>query len=252
MLTISFLLGVFYIYRMSQKYKYDFNRLLTISYIMIFGGVAGARLFYVLFHLEEFSGNWGAAINPFHSGEFGIQGLNLYGGILTAVVLSFLYINSRKMSVLKTFDLFAPTIGLGLIFTRVGCFLNGCCFGVPTSLPWGIKFPVNSIPAYIFDSQPIHPTQLYSSLYGLILFLILHWRFKHKQFDGQVLSMLFMIEAVFRFLIEDVRYYESEMVFRFLGSEVTYNQVIAVVLFAAGLVLYIVQYRRFRRASLAA
>lgn len=244
MLTISFLLGVFYVYRASKKRKIDFNLLLSISYIMIFGGVAGARLFYVLFHLEEFSGNWSSAINPFHSGEFGIQGLNLYGGILTAVILSYLYIRSKRLSVLQIFDLFAPTVGLGLIFTRVGCFLNGCCFGTPTGLPWGVSFPPNSIPSYVFGAEHLHPAQLYSSLYGLILFLVLHWRSKHKSFDGQVVSLLFIIEATFRYLIEYVRYYENDMKLSFMGIGATYNQVISVLLFLTGLAIYIIQCRK--------
>ncbi len=250
MLTVSFLLGVFYIYRMSQKQKIDFGPLLTIAYIMIFGGVAGARLFYVLFHLEEFRGTWSSAINPFHSGEFGIQGLNLYGGILTAVILSYIYIRAKRLSVLKIFDLFAPTVGLGLIFTRIGCFLNGCCFGVPTDLPWGVTFPPDSIPAYIFGTQHLHPTQVYSSIYGVILFLILHWRLKHKLFDGQVLSLLFMIEAIFRYFIEYVRYYENDMKLYFMGAEITYNQIIAILLFLAGLIIYIFQYRKIPKVKI--
>ena len=230
MLTISFLLGVYYVYRVARKNKVPFEPLMTIAYIMIFSGVIGARLFYVLFHLEEFHGRWLDTINPFQSGQVGIAGLNLYGGIILAL--------------LRTLDLFAPTVGIGLMFTRVGCFLNGCCFGVPTELPWGVVFPPESIPYYIFGDAHLHPTQLYSSLYGLLLLLVLHWRLQHKLFDGQVLALFFMIEAAFRFFIEYVRYYESEMHFTLDGIQPTYNQLIALGLFLAGLILYIKLNRR--------
>jgi phosphatidylglycerol---prolipoprotein diacylglyceryl transferase len=249
MLTLSFLLGLFYVYKMSRKRKIDFEPLLTIAYIMIFGGVIGARLFYVLFHLDEFKNDWLASINPFHSGQFGIAGLNLYGGILTAVVITLFYIHRKKLPLLSTLDLFAPTVGLGLIFTRIGCFLNGCCFGTPTDLPWGVVFPPDSIPYYIFGAEHLHPAQLYSSLYGLLLFLLLHWRLKHKLFEGQVVSLLFMVEAIFRYLIEYVRYYETEMTFSFMGMRPTYNQVISIILFIAGLTIYITQYLRNRSVT---
>jgi phosphatidylglycerol:prolipoprotein diacylglycerol transferase len=246
MLTISFLLGLYYIYRTSHKYKINFDHLLNIAFLMIFGGVLGARLFYVLFHIDEFSGHWLNSINPFQSEQFGIAGLNLYGGVLTAIVLSFIYIHRKRMPLLATFDIFAPTLGLGLIFTRIGCFMNGCCFGTPTNMPWGVVFPNGSIPYYIFGDAHLHPAQLYSSLYGLFLFLFLHWRLKRKSFDGQVVALLFMIEAIFRYLIEYVRYYESEMHFNFMGMSPTYNQAISIMLFALGLVIYIVQFKSQR------
>jgi len=244
MLAISFFLGVFYVSRIAKRENLNFENFLTISYIMVFGGVAGARLSYVLFHINEFSGHWLSAINPFHSGSFGIAGLNLYGGIIGAVVCSFIYIRLKKMPVLSTFDIFAPTVGLGLIFTRIGCFLNGCCFGTPTDLPWGISFPEGSIPYYVFGTSHLHPAQLYSSLYGLILFIFLHYRLKHKIFPGQVLAMLFIFEAIFRFAIEYVRYYESAMHITIIGMHPTYNHLIAISLFLLGLIIYITQYRK--------
>jgi phosphatidylglycerol:prolipoprotein diacylglycerol transferase len=249
MLAISFFIGVYYVIRISKKRNIDFNPLLTVAYILVFAGLIGARLSYVLFHLEEFSGNWSASFNPFHSGRFGIAGLNLYGGILLAIIITFIYLKAKKMSVLATFDIFAPTVGLGLFFTRIGCFLNGCCFGTPTDVPWGISFPEGSIPHHVFGSAHIHPAQIYSSLYGLALFIFLNWRLSNRRFVGQVIALLFMIEAVFRYAIEYVRYYEDEMHISFLGMNPTYNSLIAIALFLLGLVIYIYQYRKAGRAQ---
>ena len=249
MLAVSVLLGVYYVYKMSKRKGYDFDRLFSLAYILVFGGVIGARIAYVLFHIEEFRGRWLDTFNPFGTDQIGIAGLNLYGGILLAVLLAFLYMRWRKMPVLQTFDVFAPTVGLGLLFTRIGCFLNGCCFGTPCELPWSVTFPQGSIPFYTFGNTAIHPAQLYSSLYGLILFLFLHWRLKNKQFDGQVVGLLFMIEAVFRYAIEYVRYYENAMHIHFLGMEPTYNHLISIGLFLLGLGIYIVQYRKARQNS---
>ena len=136
MLALSFFVGVLYIYLMARRDNKPFDRFLNVAYIMIFGGIVGARLFYVLFHLDEFAGNWTSSFNPFGSGQFGIAGLNMYGGIVLAVIGSFLYCRWRRLSTLDVFDYFAPTVGIGLGVGRIGCFLNGCCFGTPTDLPW--------------------------------------------------------------------------------------------------------------------
>ena len=241
MLALSFFVSVLYIKHICLKYERPFNQFINIAYIMIFGGVIGARLFYVLFHLGEFSGNWMASFNPFHSEHFGIAGLNLYGGVIVAIAGSLAYTRWKKMSVLDTFDFFSPTLGIGLAITRIGCFFNGCCFGTPTNLPWGVSFPEGSIPYYVYQGAAIHPAQLYSSLYGLGLFILLHYMMKRRAFVGQLIAALFMVEAVFRFAIEYVRYYEEAMHFSLWGIEPTYNQVISILLFLLGLGIYIWQ-----------
>ena len=164
--------------------------------------------------------------------------------MLVAVAGTFLYAHIRKLSVLDIFDYFAPTLGLGLIFARVGCYLNGCCFGTPTELPWGISFPPGSIPYAIFQNAHLHPAQIYSSLYGLGLFVFLHFMMKHRSFIGQITALMFMTEAVFRFLIEYVRYYEDAMFFSIGGIEPTYNQAISLFLFLLGLGIYLIQRKR--------
>jgi phosphatidylglycerol:prolipoprotein diacylglycerol transferase len=250
MLAISFFIGIYYVYRYCKKNDIKFEPYLTVAYIMVIAGIVGARLAYVLFHLGEFQDDWLRSINPFGSTQFGIAGLNLYGGIILAVFFSFLYLRAKKLSTLATFDIIAPTVGLGLIFTRIGCFLNGCCFGTPTDMPWGVVFPEGSIPYYVFGSQHLHPSQLYSSLYGLILFAVLHYRLKHRLFIGQVVALLFMIEAIFRFAIEYVRYYEDQMHVHLAGIDATYNHLMSISLFLLGLIIYIVQYRKHKAQSI--
>ncbi len=246
MLAIAFLVGVLYVRQVTLRDKKSFDQFLTIAYIMIFGGIIGARLSYVLFHLDEFAGNWTASFNPFGSNEFGIAGLNVYGGVVVAIIGTFVYCHWRKISTLEVFDYFSPGFGLGLGIARIGCFLNGCCFGTPTDLPWGVSFPPGSIPYAVYRDTPIHPSQLYISLYGFALFFLLHFMMKRKRFVGQIVAMLFMIEAVFRFAIEYVRYYEEEMRFHLFGIYPTYNQAIALALFLLGLGIYVFQGKKER------
>lgn len=241
MLAISFFVGVYYVRKVTNRDKLDFDPFLNVAYILIIGGIVGARLSYVLLHLSEFSGRWTDSFNPFGSEQFGIAGLNLYGGVVLAILGAWSYCHFKKMSVLMVFDYFAPTLGLGLGITRIGCFMNGCCFGTPTDLPWGVQFPEGSLPYSVFGDAHLHPAQLYSSLYGLILFVGLHYLLKKKAFIGQVVAILFMCEAVFRFALEYVRYYEDAMYFSLGGFQPTYNQVISVVLFVTGIIIYVIR-----------
>ena len=244
MLAISFLVGVFYVERRARREGKPSQYYIILSYIMIIGGVVGARLAYVLFHLDEFAGRWSATFNPFAGDQYGIAGLNMQGGVILAVVASLAYMTWKRLPILETFDIFAPTVGIGLAITRVGCFLNGCCFGVPTHLPWGVVFPEGSMPYDVFHNTPLHPTQIYSSLYGFGLFLLLNWWYKRRRFDGQITAILFMLEAVLRYAIEYVRFYESEMHVSLLGMSPTWNQLMAIGLFLTGLAIYLYGRRR--------
>ena len=248
-MALSFVFGVLYVRATVARDHRDFTPFLTTAYMLMIGGVIGARLGYVVLHLDEFSGHWLDAVNPFHGAEVGLAGLNLYGGVLLAIVLAWIYLKTSGLSTLDVFDYFAPALGLGLGITRIGCFCNGCCFGTPTTLPWGVHFPVGSLPWYTYGDTALHPAQLYSSLYGLLLFVYLHQLLKRRLFFGQVLAVLFMVEAVFRFAIEEVRYYEQAMVFYLGGYEITYNQVVSVGLFAAGVILFVRQYRETKRLA---
>jgi phosphatidylglycerol:prolipoprotein diacylglycerol transferase len=243
-IALSFLVGVLYIMRIARRDNKSVDQYVTIAYLMIFSGLIGARLFYVLFHLDEFSGHWLNTINPFQGPQFGIAGLVLYGGLILGIVATLVYCHKFGLKVLDVFDTFAPPMALGIGIARNGCFLNGCCFGTPTDLPWAVQFPVGSIPYSVFGSAHIHPTQIYSSLYGIGLFLALHFLLKRRRFVGQVIAVFFMVEAVFRFLIETVRWYEPEMLFTIGGTTITNSQVISVSLFVAGVVIYLVSSRR--------
>ena len=244
MMALAFFAAVLYVWRVALRDGKPFERFLTIAYIMIFGGIIGARLFYVLLHLEEFAGNWTSSFNPFGSDKFGIAGLNVYGGVIVAIIGTFVYCRWRKISTLEVFDYFSPAFGLGLGIARIGCFLNGCCFGTPTDLPWGVSFPLGSIPYAVYFDAPLHPSQLYTSLYGFGLFFLLHFMMKRRRFVGQIVALLFMIEAVFRFAIEYVRYYEEEMHLHVSGLDTTYNQVMSLALFLLGLGIYIYQWKK--------
>lgn len=240
MLAISFFVGILYIRRRALKEGINQNIVLNLAFIIIFSGIIGARVFYVIFHWADFSSNPLNAFNPFGThGQFGIAGLNLYGGVVFAIIATLIYVNVKKQPLWQITDIFAPAVALGIFISRIGCFLNGCCFGVPGDEFFCIAFPEGSIPYYQFGDQHLHPTQLYSSAYGLLLFIGLHYLDKRKRFYGATFAYLLVSEAVFRYLIEYVRYYEPEMMTTLFGIEFTYNHLIAIGLFLFGVVLYL-------------
>ncbi|MDF1543789.1 MAG: prolipoprotein diacylglyceryl transferase [bacterium] len=241
MLAAAFFLGILYLRYLAKRDNRSFEELLSISYVTIFGGVIGARLAYVLFHLDDFSGRWTDTFNPFASGQFGIAGMNLYGGVLLAMIGIAAYARLKKLRILDIFDIIAPTLALGIALGRIGCLLNGCCFGTPCDLPWGISYDPGSIPYSVYGDAHLHPAQIYSALYGFGLFGLTHVLIKKRKFFGQVVSIMLMVEAVFRVAIEHVRYYEAEMFFEIAGLEITYNYAIGILLFSTGLIIYITQ-----------
>ncbi|MFH2056923.1 MAG: prolipoprotein diacylglyceryl transferase [bacterium] len=245
MLALSFFAGLFYVRWRARREGIPDNIMMNLAFLLILAGIIGARLFFVFFHWSDFSDNPFNAFNPFGSGEqIGIAGLNLYGGIVLAILVAVFYLRLKKQSLWRVLDIVAPAVGIGLFLTRIGCFLNGCCFGTPCDLPWCVHFPEGSIPFYQFGHECLHPAQLYSSAYGVILFFLLHFADKRKKFYGFTVALLLMVEAVFRYLIEFVRYYEPEMELRIYGATFTYNNLIAIGLFLLGLTLMLVLRKR--------
>jgi phosphatidylglycerol:prolipoprotein diacylglycerol transferase len=169
-------------------------------------------------------------------------GLTAYGGIIMAIVLIvpyLLYIRYRHgVNPLKMADIVAPSLAIGLIFGRLGCFLNGCCWGAPTNVPWAFTWPEGSLPWNAGLHGPIHPAQLYSSFNGLLLFLLLHLGYRFKKRHGVVLAGFFGLYAVSRFLIEDLRADEAKT---YLGG-LSISQAVSVFVLA-GVAVYIVWLR---------
>lgn len=246
-LALSFFLGLILVQRRSRRAGINQDFVLNLAFFVMLSGVIGARLFYAFYHWSDFSDNLLDIFNPFGSSEgFGIAGLNVYGGFVCAVAVALIYCRIKRESIPAVFDLFAPALGLGIFITRIGCFLNGCCFGTVCDLPWAVRFPEGSIPYSYFGDVLVHPSQLYSSLYGLLLFVLLSYVEKKKRFLGLTFSIFLIVEAFFRYLIENIRHYEDQMETVLLGVTFTYNHIAAILLFILGWVLLFV----FRKLNL--
>ncbi len=222
MLALSFILGIFLAQRAAKKRGLDPKKIEDLGFWVLIAAVIGARLLYIMFHPDEFLSN------PISFLKIWEGGLMFFGGFLGAVVAALLFLNKHHLPILKTGDVVAPMIALGESLTRIGCFLNGCCFGKPTGLPWGMKFPYRSAAGQL--QVHLHPTQLYSSLFGLALAVFLTIRQRKKLKTGRVFGEFLVGYGGFRFSIDFVRYYEN-------GGNFWINQAIALGVVIAGILV---------------
>ncbi|MFO7891779.1 MAG: prolipoprotein diacylglyceryl transferase [bacterium] len=250
MLALSFLIGIFWASKRAKQRGLNPNQVVDLSLLILLSSIIGSRILYVFTHLEEFRDHWTDTFNPFQSsGQIGIAGLTLLGGVLLAIIVIVVYCRWKKISLLKLFDVIAPVFGLGVFLTRIGCFLNGCCYGRPCDLPWAMKFPLKSAAGYHFFDTAIHPTQLYSSLYGLIIMIVIVLVDKKKHVDGFITGLAFIMYGIFRFLVDFVRYYEDTDMVSLGFYDITINQLISIGMVLFGIILLIILQRKNHRSS---
>jgi phosphatidylglycerol:prolipoprotein diacylglycerol transferase len=140
MLVIGFLAAVWIIRRLSKKITPDPQLITNAALYALIAGVLGARTFYVIHYFEQFR------YEPMKIFAIWQGGLELLGGVLLAILVILLYMRYHKLPIRKYLDILAIALMLALAIGRIGCFLNGCCYGKPTGTNLGIKYPYGSLP----------------------------------------------------------------------------------------------------------
>ncbi len=251
MLFFAFLLGLIVAHKRGKAQGLPEGAVLDLSTLIVIFGLLGARILYVVTHIEEFQGRWLDIINPIQSdGRIGIAGLVLLGGVIAGVLTTIAYTWLKNLSLLHILDVFAPSLALGIGIGRIGCFLNGCCFGLPTELPWGVVFPSTCLAGSIQQGVHIHPTQLYAVLYSIALFfLLIFLERRFKKFDGFTFSLLLIFYGTLRFFNEMLRWHEEGLrLIQWSTGFFTVSQVVSFFMVVSGVVLYIFA-RRIARES---
>jgi phosphatidylglycerol:prolipoprotein diacylglycerol transferase len=254
MVALGFLAGLWTASRRAPRVGVSPEKIFDLGPWLILGAIVGARFLYVVtFWKEQFAGE------PFYE-VFMIQrgGLVYYGGLIGAILAGIWYCQLKRLPVWKAADILAPSIALGHVFGRIGCLLNGCCYGRLCQLHWAIRFPRGSAP---FEDQiargqldtgansslPVHPTQIYESLLNLGLYLGLAWMYRRKKFEGQVFAAYLMCYAAVRSFVEVFRgdYPQNQ----YVGGLLTPAQTVSIFIFVAGLVLFWVLHQNRPRSS---
>lgn len=200
-LAIAFLSAILITVKLAQRDGLPRERIYDLSLWMLLASLIGSKIL-MLFTEPEYRDNPWSLLSL----DFLRSGGVFYGGLLGAVVAGYFLMKRYKLPWWKTADACAPGIAIGNFFGRQGCFAAGCCWGEPTSLPWGVKFTelgheITGVPI----DQYLHPTQLYESFAMLLVFVFLFWLHKRKRFDGQVILVYALLYSIIRFAIEFVR-----------------------------------------------
>jgi phosphatidylglycerol---prolipoprotein diacylglyceryl transferase len=196
MLIVGFLLGLWRATKVAKRYKIAQEDVMDVSVLVLLAGIVGARILFLL--LEVPHEGWGVFGGVLRVWE---GGLSFHGGLIAAIAAVAIFVRVKRIPFLQLCDLLAPSLAIGYAFARIGCFLNGCCYGVATSLPWGVRFhePDGTL------TPPSHPAQLYAFAINLIIFWLLTRVERMNRPRGFIFASYLVLYSVYRFGIEFIR-----------------------------------------------
>jgi len=254
-LLVAILAALFLVVHLAKRQNIPAEQVYSLCFWAVITGIISARLFYVTEYwqgmlLDPTTGQF----LPPHKALANVLnvtqgGLTVFGSILGGALGSFVFMIRNKMPVLRTFDMMAPAMALGMCIGRIGCLLNGCCFGGVADHSWAITFPADS-PAHVHqmilgqihpdspNALPVHPTQIYSSCLALLLcgtLLILGSLRFYRQRAGLAFATFMILYSAGRFYIETIRTDEAP----FLGTGMTISQNVSIAVGCAGIALFV-------------
>jgi phosphatidylglycerol:prolipoprotein diacylglycerol transferase len=194
----------------------DANRVLDLGIYIIISALVGAKLLLLITDFRTFTSNPRELLTLARSGGV------FYGGLILAVAVALFYIRRIGLPLWTTCDVFAPGIALGHVVGRFGCLFAGCCYGKPTTLPWGITFRDPFAAANVGTplDVPLHPTQLYEAGAELIILIVLlATERKGRYYAGRTFWLYMLLYAISRFIIEFFRGDERGTVGMFSTSQ---------------------------------
>jgi phosphatidylglycerol:prolipoprotein diacylglycerol transferase len=186
MLAIALAVGLGLAVLRAKKEKINPDLIFNLSFIVFITGIIGARIFYVMENLNYY------LENPKEIIMLPRGGLSWFGGLILGIVFGIVYLKKRNVSVYKVFDLIAPFVALSQAIGRIGCLLNGCCFGKVSES--GIYFPVHN--------AVLIPTQIYSSLALIFIFVFLRFLQDRPHRVGQIFFIYLLLYSLKRFIME--------------------------------------------------
>ena len=252
MVLIGFLSGLWLSRLRAKRIGLDPEILNDLSLWLLLFGVTGGRLAYLGQYWREIYANCTSPLSyVVKTINLSEGGLVLIGALFGGTLGFFLFCHLKKLKSLLIIDVIFPGVFLGIGFGRIGCLLNGCCFGDPCDLPWAIQFPKGSVPWLDLAQRgilkpdannvmpdytmPLHPTQVYSAIDGFMICTILWNVFPLRTRNGQLFSIGCMIYSITRFLIEIIRNDEPG---RF-GTSLTISQWYSIGIFLVGCSMFI-------------
>src|SRR6266550_7508815 len=240
-LALAFLGGILVATKLAARDGLPRERIYDLCLWMLLASLVGSKI--LMFFTEPEYREHPAQL---FSLDFLRSGGVFYGGLIGAVTTAYILIRRYGLPWWRTADACAPGIALGNVLGRLGCFSAGCCWGKPTSLPWGVRFTElgHEITGVPIDAK-LHPTQLYESLSMLIVFFFLLWLHRQKKFSGQVILAYALLYSAIRFVIE---FFRDDPRGDILGlttlTGLSTSQIIGLIVGTAALVTLVIRWRR--------
>lgn len=231
MLLLAFTTGALYIYRFGKPGGLTPLLVVDMVFLQLVLSIVGARLLYVILDLKDYAAHPDTVVDVWRGG------LSFHGGLAGGILATVLFSRWRKVRLSVLMDLGAIALAIGYAITRIGCFLNGCCHGHATNLPWGVVFPENPGPPV-----PVHPTQLYASAGSLLLAYVLHRLRPHMHRPGQIFALYLVLYSVLRFGCEQTRRGATANPFALLPA-LTQGQAACIAIAIIGLVWFLLLQR---------
>ena len=200
MIAIAFLTAIYLAKCEAKRKGLGSESMIDFASLAIISGILGARLYYVILHIDSFLDH------PVDIIKIWQGGLAFHGGILGGLLAGIWFAKKRDIPFSRFADAGAPAIILAQAIGRVGCFLNGCCYGKETGVSWAVTFrnPESMVPNKLLN-VPLHPTQLYEIGGNLLIFLLLYRLRMKKMHDGQLFLLYAIMYSVLRSGIEFFR-----------------------------------------------
>ena len=233
-----------------RKVGIDADSIVALGLEVFLAGIVGARIFFVIeYHEQFFSPDKNLIQSFFTIINIPAGGLVVFGALPTASLAAWLFSRRRNISITKLADCIAPGLLIGLSLGRIGCFLNGCCYGGPCNLPWALQFPAGSppwfdqvsrglIPSPSMDGStvptlPIHPAQLYAALDAALL-AVLAIAFTLSLAETVRSLLVITLHPISRILLEEIRVDEPPA----LGTRLSISQLMSVGILCCSMVFW--------------
>jgi len=199
LLAASYLLALYYAVRRARRFGLDANRVLDLGIYIIISALVGAKLLLLIVDFDQFRRQPAELWTLVRSGGV------FYGGLVLAFLVALWYVRKHRLPVWPVADAVAPSIALGHVVGRFGCLLAGCCYGKPTSMPWGITFtdPFAASNVGTPLHVALHPTQMYDAgaEFLVLVFLLATERFWRRR-AGWTFWVYILLYGMSRFVIE--------------------------------------------------
>ncbi len=215
--AIGFFVGLMVTAKLGKAEGFNPQQIMDMGFIIILSAIIGSRAMYVLLNASYYTRS------PLDILKIWEGGLVFSGGVLGVVLTMLWYIKRHGLPLGKAADLWTPAIAIGQGIGRIGCFMAGCCYGRPTDLICGVVFThPHSLASPL--NVPLHPTQIYSSLSGFVIFLVVLVLYSKKKFEGQVFLWFLIMHSTARLAIERFRADDRGIL---LGSNMSMTQLVA-------------------------